>query len=138
MFEPEEAETTGLRRCDACGAEQLDRDKVCRRCGARQTRPVWQSMGVSGSVVRGAACEVPGEADRSGCETGALSGSGPLRRSYSGPLVCLVAQKLSEETSSLAAHGWMKFVVSMIVAVPLWLMIVMLSPLDAYAAAKDL
>ena len=138
MFEPEEAETTGLRRCDACGAEQVDRDKFCRRCGASQTRNVCQSMGVAGNVVRGVACEVSGVADRSGCETGPLSGSGTLRRSFSGPLVSLVAQKLSEDASSLTAHRWMKFLVSMIVAVPLWLMIVMLSPFDAYAAAKEL
>jgi hypothetical protein len=49
-----------------------------------------------------------------------------------------VAQKLSEETSSLREHRWMMLLVGMIVAVPLWLMIVLLSPLDAYVAAKDL
>ena len=113
MLEQESAETTGLRLCQACGAEQLGRDKFCRRCGIQ-----------NGLVAPS--------------RTGPLSGTGSLRRSYSGPLIGIVAQKLSEDTSSFRSNRWAMLLISMMVAVPLWLMIVLLSPLDAYVAAKDL
>jgi ribosomal protein L40E len=138
MFELETAETTGLTLCRACGAEQLDRDKFCRRCGVSQNRVVDQVVSIPRGISQSVSYDVMASADRSGCETGALSGSGTLRRSYSGPLVGLVSQKLSEETSSFRANRWVMLLISMMVAVPLWLIIVLLSPLDAYAAAKDL
>jgi ribosomal protein L40E len=142
MFEQERAETTDLTLCRVCGAEQPDRDKFCRRCGVSQNRTGDQLVsirrGVSHSVSPSISYDVIASADRSGCDTGALSGSGTLRRSYSGPLVGIVSQKLSEETSSFRANRWVMLLISMMVAVPLWLMIVLLSPLDAYVAAKDL
>ena len=138
MVDQETAETTGLRLCYSCRAEQLDRDKFCRRCGASQSRVVGQSMNLTADVSRNTGNDVAGGPDPLGCETGPLSGSGSLRRSYSGPLVGIVAQRLSEETSSFRAHRWLMLLISLIVAVPLWLMIVLLSPLDAYVAAKDL
>jgi len=77
-------------------------------------------------------------ADRVGCETAPLSGSGTLRRSYSGRLVGIVTQELSKQTSRCGANRRATLLISMLVAAPLWLMIVLLSPLDAYVAAKDL
>jgi hypothetical protein len=77
-------------------------------------------------------------ADRTGCETRPLSASGSPRKSYSGPLVNSVTRKLSEQTASLRANRWVMLLISALVAAPLWLMIVLLSPLDAYVAAKDL
>jgi ribosomal protein L40E len=138
MFEQERAETTDLTVCRACGAEQLDRDKFCRRCGVSQHRVVDQEVSVPRSVSQSVSYAIMESADRSGCDTGALSGSGTLRRSYSGPLVGLVSQKLSEETSSFRANRRVMLLISVMVAVPLWLIIVLLSPLDAYMAAKDL
>jgi hypothetical protein len=134
MFAPETAETTGFKQCEVCGAAQNKRDKFFRRCGVSRSRygepSHWATAGVAGGIVW--------RADRAGCETVPLSGSGTLRRSYSGPLVGMVAQQLSEQTSSLRANHWAMLLISMLVAVPLWLMIVLLSPLDAYVAAKDL
>ena len=115
--------TIGLKQCHSCGAELLDRDKFCRRCGVRESDP--------SSVVTGR----PGN---TGFETRSVSGSGTLGRPYSGPLVGIVTQKLSERTSSLRASRWAMLLVSALVALPLWLMIVLLSPLDAYVAAKSI
>jgi ribosomal protein L40E len=130
MFTSETAETTGFKLCQACGAAQNERDKFCRRCGVSQSLRVEPLNCITGGVA--------GRIDRSGCETGPQSGSGTLRRSYSGPLVDNVTKKLSEQTSALRANCWAMLLISMLVAAPLWLMIVLLSPLDAYVAAKDL
>ncbi len=133
MFAPETAETTGFKHCQVCSAAQIDLDKFCRRCGASQSRRVEPINCITGS-----AAGAVGMADRSGCETAPLSGSGSLRRSYSGRLVGIVTQELSEQTSRCGANRWAILLISMLVAAPLWLMIVLLSPLDAYVAAKNL
>jgi hypothetical protein len=134
MFAPETTETTDFKQCQACGAAQSEGDKFCRRCGASQSRRV-ESMNCIAGNVAGAVAEM---ADRTGCETRPLSASGSLRKPYSGPLVNSVTRKLSEQTASLRANRRAMLLISALVAAPLWLMIVLLSPLDAYVAAKDL
>jgi hypothetical protein len=134
MFEQETAETTDFRRCQACGAAQRDHDNFCRHCGVSQSlrfEPLnCMTGGVADSVVSGA--------DTSGRETALLISGGTLRRSYSGKLVGIVTHELSEHTSSFRANRWAMLLISLLVAAPLWLMIVLLSPLDANVAAKDL
>lgn len=134
MFAPETAETTDLKHCQACGAVQNDRDKFCRRCGVSQNRRVESMNCITGDV----AGDVAERAEKASSETRPLYASGTLRKSYSGPLVNSVTQKLSEQTTSFRANRWAMLLIGMLVAVPLWLMIVLLSPLDAYVAAKDL
>jgi hypothetical protein len=132
MFEQETAQTTDFRRCKACGAAQRERDKFCRRCGVSQSLRSEPLNWMTG------ADSVVGSADRSGRETALLTGGATLRRSYSGKLVGIVTNELSEHTSSFRANRWAMLLISMLVAAPLWLMILLLSPLDAYVAAKDL
>ena len=134
MFEQETAETTDFRRCQACGVAQRDRDKFCRRCGVSQSLRFEPLNCMTGDGPD----SVVGGADRSGRETALLTSGGTLRRSYSGKLVGKVTNELSEHTSSFHANRWAMLLISLLVAAPLWLMIVFLSPLDAYVAAKDL
>src|SRR5262245_39752497 len=134
MFEQETAETTDFGKCQACGAAQRERDKFCRRCGVSQSLRFEQLNCMTGAV----ADSVVGSADRSGRDTALLTSGGTLRRSYSGKLVGKVTNELSEYTSLFRANRWAMLLISLLVAAPLWLMIVLLSPLDAYVAAKDL
>lgn len=124
MFAPEVTEILGLKQCRICDTELLDRDKFCRCCGVSQSGRIDPPSALTGRT------------DISVYETRRMTGSGTLHRSYSGPLVSIVTQELSEGTSSLRANRWAMRLVSALVAVPLWLMIVLLSPLDAYMAAK--
>jgi hypothetical protein len=132
MFAPETAETTDLKHCRVCGAMQMGHDKFCRRCGASQSRRVEPINGNAGGV----AGATGRRAEKPGRESEPLPGSATLRRSYTGPLVDIVTQWLSEQTSSLRANRRMMFIIRILVVAPLWLMIVLLSPLDAYVAAK--
>ncbi|MEP7342817.1 MAG: hypothetical protein ABI977_34130 [Acidobacteriota bacterium] len=134
MFTSETAETTGFKQCQVCGAEQFDRDKFCRRCGVCRSRYVKPLNSMTGSVTGRAI----GSANRTGDVGRPLSAGGTLRRPYSGPLVGIVTRGLSEQASPLRSGRWARFLISALVAVPLWLMIVLLSPLDAYVAAKDI
>jgi ribosomal protein L40E len=123
MLAQEMAETTGIKECHACGAKLLERDKFCRRCGISQGVPTSTLTGVT---------------DGTGGEPRSLPDSGTLCRSYSSRLVKVVSQDLSARTSPLRANRMAMRLVSMLIAVPLWLMIVLLAPLDAYVAAKTI
>lgn len=130
MCAPEMEETRGFSHCHGCGAAQIDRDRFCRRCGVSQSRGVELSNYNidSGAIAAGA----PSYA------TAPLSGRAASRRSYSGPLINVVTRQLSEQASPFRANRLAMLLIIILVAAPLWLLIVLLSPLDAYVAAKDL
>jgi ribosomal protein L40E len=122
---PENTETADLMLCHACGAEQPGRDKFCRRCGASQRLPNGPVAGVtrdSGSFAH---------------ETRRLPGIKHYD-SFSGALVKMVAQGVSARGASTLANRWTMRLAGMLVTVPLWLMIMLLSPLDAYLAARTI
>lgn len=124
MFAPEMIKTVGLKQCHRCRAELLERGRFCRQCGVSQ-RPCAAPLMV-----------MTDGADRSEFVTRQLPGSAPRSGSFSGVLVNLVTESVSEGTSSLRASRWTMRLVGALVIVPLWLMIALLSPLDAYLAAK--
>jgi hypothetical protein len=123
MYAPENTETAGLIQCHTCGAEQRERDRFCRQCGVSQRLNTMSLTGVTG------------ETPWSDCETRPLPSANRFG-SFSGALVNLVTAGVSSRTSSLHAHRWTARLVGALVAVPIWLMIVLLSPLDAYIAAR--
>ena len=127
MNTPENMETAGLTQCHACGAEQPWRDKFCRQCGASQRLKNASVTGMSG------------ETEWSVRDTRLLLGIKHYG-SFSGALVNLVSEGVSTRasslSSSLAGNRWAMRLAGVLVAAPLWLMIVLLSPLDAYAAAR--
>jgi ribosomal protein L40E len=125
MDAPENKETVDLIECHACGAEQPGRDKLCRRCGASQRLKV------------ASATSVTSDADWFARETRPLL-STKHYDSFSGALVNSVTEGVSARASSLSANRWVMRLASALVAVPLWLMIVLLSPLDAYIAARTI
>jgi hypothetical protein len=128
MFAPGITETVGLKQCHVCGAGQLERDRFCRQCGASQSSRIDQSNIITRPVTEAV--------EQSDYKTRLLSGSETLRQSNSSPLVSIVTQVLSERTIPLSGNPWAMRLVGALVALPLWLMIVLLSPLEAYIAAK--
>ena len=124
MFTPEMTETVGLTQCRTCGAELLESDKFCRRCGVNQ------------SLCTTPLTVVAGNSGRFKYETRPLPGGANRGGSFSGTLVNFVTQSVSERTSGCGANRWTMRLVGALVMAPLWVMIVMLAPLDAYVAAK--
>jgi hypothetical protein len=121
MFAPETKETVGLNQCHDCGAELLDRDKFCRRCGVKQTNGYATSTDPT---------------SLSPCETRPLTGSTGGYSSYSGQLIRIVTESLSARTTTQSPSRGFRRLVCMLITIPIWMLIVMLSPLDAYTAAK--
>lgn len=111
------AETVALRRCDACGFELTDRNKFCRQCGVRQHN---ESIPVT-SLATGQPL--------SSNATSALA-TNDLRSA-------LVIAVGSASLTARLSNPMARTLVVALFAVPVWLIIILLSPLDAWAAAKS-
>jgi hypothetical protein len=121
MLATHETETAPLRQCSACQAELLERDKFCRRCGLRQVNSYATSTNLT---------------HLSDGETRPLSGGTEVFPSYSGQLIKIVAESLSARASTQRSNRSLRRLVCTLITIPIWMLIVMLSPLDAYTAAK--
>ena len=130
----QESETVAIMGCKACGAGIPQSDRFCRLCGASQidrltpaTEALPEGLPSSGSL----ACWKP----PSHYATRAMP-RGAFNESLSGPLVKAVADGLSANLSLRFLDRRVKRIVLILVSVPIWLMIVLLSPLETYAAVK--
>ena len=123
----EMTETIGLKRCCDCTAELRDRDKFCRHCGARQGNGYATSTDLTFAGI-GETKPLQGRPTFQPCAESYTT--------YSGQLIRIVAESISARTPAQSAHGWLKRLICTLITIPIWMLIVMLSPLDAYAAAK--
>jgi len=114
-------ETRDLWLCEVCMAERRERDKFCRRCGARlDASDGAQSVSAAPSLAR-ATFSLPQDIS-------------PL---VSGRLVAAALSGIS--TQGAPSHNRLfKWLISALLSIPIWLIIVLLSPLDAYTTAKTI
>jgi hypothetical protein len=116
--EIEQTPTVDLRLCRVCLAELRDHDKFCRHCGARQT---------------GAIASPPTNTAQSAYATSRLQTD--TFNSVSASLLNAIAAGAQAGAAQIDSRR-LRRTVSALIAIPLWLMIVLLSPIDAYATAK--
>ncbi|MEP7340404.1 MAG: hypothetical protein ABI977_21920 [Acidobacteriota bacterium] len=114
-------ETVSLKNCYVCGGEQHDHDKFCRRCGTRQANGYATSANLAGM---------------SECETKPLEQGEEIYPTYSGQLIRIVAQGLSARAATQRSNRGLQRLICTLITIPIWMLIVVLSPLDAYTAAK--
>ena len=118
-------ETVAIKACYACGAGLMESNKFCRNCGVRQSA---QLAGLAPS-------------DALSASTARTTGVPPLSAAdayhpVSGPLVkAVVASVSSRETAPLHSRV-LKSSILALISIPIWMMIVLLSPIDAYVAAR--
>ena len=124
------AETVAIRACGSCGSGLLETNKFCRNCGARQSA---QCLGFvpSGPFSTDDVSASGVAASRSSARAGA-----DAYHPVSGPLVkAVVASVSSRDTVPLHGRLFSSSVLALI-SIPIWIMIVLLSPIDAYVAAR--
>lgn len=127
-----EIKTATVKVCVSCPGGILDSDKFCRWCGASQN-PIVASSGIS----------VEGAMDSGMPWSYMTRALEPLDTSHnfhrvSGPLVSAVVATIATGPASQARESFSARAIAALLSFPLWLIIVLLSPLDAYAAAKSL
>lgn len=109
------------QRCRACATRLTARARFCRRCGVRQSDADTASTNLS--------CLVE-------CETRPLAEDTREFQSYSGQLIKIVTQTMSARTMPLHPGRGLQRLLCTLITLPIWMLIVLLSPLDAYTAAK--
>jgi len=129
----QEARTVAVKACTACGSGLLERDKFCRWCGARQPGQESSRQNRAQATASGA-CSAPL------CATVALAAGArtDVYRRISGPLVNAVVTGALSAPSTENQSAFIKRVILALISIPIWLIIVLLSPLDAYAAVKNM
>jgi hypothetical protein len=124
MTTEQHAMTVAVKCCSSCAGALLCSDLFCRWCGVRQ--PADASSGLS----------VGYEHSSVDLRTGPQEGG--LCNRVSGPLINAVIGGMTPHVSSSARASLLRASILAVVAIPMWLMIVLLSPFDAYAAARSL
>ncbi len=120
--------TVGIKQCGTCGSGLLEPDRFCRRCGVHQPAHHRDQDTVAEF------------SESSTYKTSALLTGARVEvyRRVSAPLVNLVV------SGALAGHSIhnespvLTRVILALISIPVWLIIVLLSPLDAYAAVRNL
>lgn len=127
----QEAATVPVKACTGCDGQLLASDRFCRWCGAAQPAETSGTLVVAGRTASRSlapasyATSMLDEARRD------------LYHRVSGPLVYAVVANVA--SGQLGEQGRsMRRLMLALISLPIWLMIVLLSPLDAYAAAKNL
>ena len=111
-------ETADIKQCHNCAAGALATDSYCRRCGVRQT---------TRSVTAASQDEL---------KTKDLRESAEIHKAFSSPLVNILTQAVAVKANALPSKGFGVRVVQAIITIPIWLLIILLSPMDAYLAAR--
>lgn len=138
--------TVAIKPCAACASGLLERDRFCRWCGVLQpdeANHMTESLSdpaayKTAMITTGLPTGLP-TALPSAVPTGLAAGArGEVYHRVSAPLIEAVL------TGALAGHSidnenrLLRRVMLTLISVPVWLIIVLLSPLDAYAAVRNL
>jgi hypothetical protein len=121
--------TVAIKSCVACASGLLEHDRFCRWCGVQQP---------------GIATLCEPAAYKTATLTATLSTgltSGARAETYhrvSGPLVEAVLTGALAGRSINNQSPVLKRMIPALIGIPIWLIIVLLSPLDAYAAVRNL
>lgn len=126
-----DAVTVAVKACTSCDGQLLESDRFCRWCGQAQTDAASGALCAEGEVLSHQLAapryttSLLDEAKRN------------LYHRVSGPLVDAVVAGVASGQLCEQGRLMRRFMLALI-SLPIWLMIVLLSPLDAYAAAKNL
>ena len=113
-------EAVTVKPCRMCRTDLPACDNFCRRCGLRQTD-------------RDIKIDLPYLAE---CETRPLARNTGNCRMSSSQVAHIVTESLSTRSAIEQPGRGLQRLVCTLITIPIWMVIVLLSPLDAYAAAK--
>lgn len=126
MYESNQTATVAIKPCRNCGAGLFEESKFCRSCGAPQTRTLPSSpetilAGRDSVCVHNSTTRLTQQ---------------KLYHPVSGPLVSAVVAGVPPNIPRSPANSLSKRILLTLMAIPIWVMIILMSPLDAYASAR--
>lgn len=126
MIDTGNEKTVGIKRCEACGGGLLQSDRFCRWCSVRQI----DSASTLFATERLETQMPPADVENEQPST--------LYRPVSGPLVKVMAKSVSTGALAQPRSPITQTLLAAVLSFPVWLMIVFLSPFDAYFAARTM
>ena len=134
------AVTVPIKPCRSCGSAVPESDRFCRLCGESQSPG--QTIALQGSAEPRDLQDLDSASTAAQRVSGPWIGSeqahpmeGPISsRLVSGPVVWALSRTGTGAANSYAPR--MKRIVSILISIPVWLIILLLSPFDAYRAAR--
>jgi len=130
-----QTEIIATKPCHACGTRLLERHQFCRRCGASQSERL---PSLTTRHLAPSPASALGPDDPTLPLTSSILAPANCCRPVSGPLVKAVMASLSANPSTHLRSRGARGIISILISIPIWLMIVLLSPFDAYSAAKGI
>jgi hypothetical protein len=121
MISLHQADTVSIKQCRICFGQLLAPDTFCRWCGIQQKE---------------AQVTASHKANRYEQRTGQIDTIKEVYQSPSKQLLEAMAKSVAVKTGTLQLNRFGVFVVASVIAIPMWLLIILLSPLDAYTSAK--
>ncbi len=120
----QETKTVAIKACPSCGGSLLERDRFCRWCSAQQSEP---TLRIDSGAIEYVSPTTP-----------LVEAVSPTEsfRPVSGPLVRAVAAGVAAAESNRLSNRFARRFVLALISMPIWLIIVLLSPIDAYFVAK--
>jgi len=148
IVDTQQAVTVAIKSCRSCSGPIPESARFCRSCGQGQSMPtiisvdgalaLRESLGAGFDSASGLDASAPGLVDP-GRSVPSTRVSGAVDAALSNHLVSgAIVWALSTTGVSLAcvADSRVRRIVSLLISVPVWLIILLLSPFDAYAAAR--
>ena len=126
------------RNCPSCQAGLKATDRFCRRCGIRQTTQEWAAPGFTSGlrVETGPRADAVTNGLAEAQTLNAARETNPLSRPVSAPLLKALANGVALEGAMSGYSKITRNIVLALMSVPVWLMIILLSPLDAWTATR--
>jgi hypothetical protein len=124
--------------CFACQGELRTTDKFCRHCGIELISQEWVAQCPTAGIRNETGPRAQAiTRDFSDKESGASAyQTNPLSRPVSGPLLNAVAHGMALE-QTISGYGRVtRNIILALMSVPVWLMIILLSPLDAWTTTR--
>lgn len=140
MSQIDQGKTVALKRCYACGAELKERDRFCRRCGVNLDRGVTSLIvgdSQSASIRRASiAPSLSPDVTSALTEADVYCPDPSLLTKAVAALTKAVAAGVLTSPLSRWDSPAARMMILVFISIPIWLVIVLLSPLDAYTAAR--
>ena len=134
MANGEGLEKVAVVFCARCSAPQRETDRFCRYCGISRSLADTMTSEIGGTVTD----RELASASRPKYDTQPLSGPTHEISSYTNPIIRVVTEELDQLPGSVRNSPWAMRVISTLIAIPIWLIIVVLSPINAYVAVRSI
>ena len=127
-----DTDTVAIKPCVACRGGMIESDKYCRWCGACQ-QPNGAAAATAIDQGEMAASHTVRSLSTRGLEANGAAG---FSGSVSGPLLSAIMAGVTISSQTLRLGRGIRRVIVALVALPVWLIVVLLSPVDAYVALR--